>query len=98
MADSGRKSHSLILNASAPHSLVAIAMLTSLLWLITFLPLYYQMAEFGVDTANMGNLEIVALPFMLAAMIMQSTSWQLKLFWCEIGAAAVTWSCLLVNV
>ena len=49
------------------------------------------MAEFGVDTANMGNLEIVALPFMLAAMIMQSTSWQLKLFWCEIGAAAVTY-------
>ena len=57
------------------------------------------MAEFGVGTANMGNLEIVALPFMLAAMIMQSTSRrQLELFWCEIGAAAGTWSCLLVNV
>ena len=62
MADFGQKSRSLIPRASAPHLLVVIAMLTSIRWLITFRPLYYQTAEFGVDTAKMGNLEIVALP------------------------------------
>ena len=67
MADSGRKSHSHIPKASAQPSLVAIAMPTLLLLLITFLPLCYQTAEFGWDTAKMGNLEIVELLFVCAA-------------------------------